>query len=365
MQGKLKPCFFVQPLLNRSPRQHGVGTMSKAHRDRALDCTKGIAIFAVVLFHVTRGFTLAGHLPESAALRFADSFAYGFHVQTFFLVAGFLAFPKAADARYQLGRQASFYYTYLLWSLISLVLSIAFSHAVNKPVGWTELAWMPIVPIQHFWFILALMFGTAVLGLLRTPSRLLGGAASIIALTYVLGPLHATGLAGSLGFYTTSLPFILIGGWLRQSEIRPTVTVPATLICLITFSGYAWWTAAGYQALTAVIAFPAMLTGCYVAYAVGTFASRTTPGEILAALGRHSYVIFLAHVIAGAGARIILTRLAPGLNLMITISISLAAAIILPMLFGQLARKMGLAILFGLDPLPLGGTPAHQKVTAS
>ncbi len=85
----------------------------------ALDNAKGIAIVAVVVFHVLRGFHSAGMIDGGIAARFADAFAYGFHVQTFFVIAGYLAWPRADKLVFQRDRQFSLYYAYLFWSIVS------------------------------------------------------------------------------------------------------------------------------------------------------------------------------------------------------------------------------------------------------
>jgi fucose 4-O-acetylase-like acetyltransferase len=326
--------------------------MSQFHRDQGLDCTKGIAIFAVVLFHITRGFVSSGQIEPTMALRFADTFAYGFHVPVFFLIAGYLVFPKADDAQYQLRRQSWFYYGYLLWSLVTWVLTSGFSGAVNKPMGWHELLWIPVIPIQHFWFILVLMVGTALLGLLRTSTQLIAAIGLFIAISYGL-QLGLVGPAPITSTYTQSLPFILTGGWLRRSGMRLPVSLPAVLTALAGFTLAIAAATLHESLLTSATAFPIILAGCYIAYAAGTYAMRSRwLGSILLMLGQHSYAIYILHVIAGAGSRILLARFLPWLDVSLAMLVSFLAALILPIIAERIARQMGLAALAGFDPLP-------------
>jgi peptidoglycan/LPS O-acetylase OafA/YrhL len=214
------------------------------------------------------------------------------------------------------------------------------------------LAWVPIVPIQHFWFILALMAGTAALSLLRTASQLLAAVGLCVGLSYGLSAAGADQILGALAIYLQSLPYILIGGWLRQSGARPVVTLAIALVSLIAFSAAVWWATLAGTTLATLAGLPITLAGCYAAYAAGTFATRSHwLSSALTMLGQHSYVIYLLHVITGAGARIALGKLAPGLNVAVAVLISLAAAIVLPVLFERIVRKLGLATLLGLDPL--------------
>lgn len=322
-------------------------------RDIALDCTKGIAILAVVLFHVTRGYSSAGLLTETVPLRFADTLAYGFHVQSFFLIAGYLSFPRADGWRFQLRRQVSLYHAYLLWSVVSWLLSAAFAGQVNSAMDWQALMRIPVEPIQHFWFLLALMAGTALIGLLRTPALLLGATALCLGL-------HGTGVGG---YFLSYFPFIFIGAWLRQSGQHPPANLIAGALCLLAIGLGAWTATVNGRQLGYASAFPLMLAGCYAAYVGGSLAARSGGvGALLAMLGRHSLPIYLLHVIAGAGTRILLGHAAPGLPVPIAVTISLAAAIGLPLLADLVARRLGLAALAGFAPLPLFRAPSRPAL---
>lgn len=325
-------------------------------RDDAIDATRGIAMLAVAIFHVLRGFVDSGQWPETIARRFADAVAYGFHVQTFFLIAGFLAYAKARQPRFQLRRQLSLYYTYLLWSLASWALSMAMSGAVNHAVAYKDLLMIPVVPIQHFWFLLVLMVGTALLAFLRTPAQLLTASVATFALFAFL-PLRP------IGIYS-HLVYIFIGAWLAASSLRPRVSALLGAVCFLVLLICAWRAVHHGAPTTSLFVLPAILGGCYAVFVAGTLALRTGPlGRALAYCGRHSLPIFLLHVIAGAGTRIILYKLAPGLDLAIAISLSLIAAVIGPLVIDRIAERTGTATLLGLRSLPI--SQAAKPVAAA
>ena len=316
-------------------------------RDLAIDATRGIAILAVVLFHVTRGFVSADWLPRSFALTFADSLAYSFHVPTFLLIAGYLAFPRAGDARFQLQRQSWFYHAYLLWSLVSWVLVAAMSGAVNNPMNLRDLLFMPIMPIQHFWFLLTLMLGIALLYVLRTPWMLLAGCLAAVVLTPWLHLLPAP-----LGA-TTSICMLLIGGLLRATGTRPVANLPMALICaVVAVMGVLWrLSATGTPELIPAARILFALSGCYVAYCCAAFAGSSRVGTALAYFGRHSLVIFLLHVIAGSGLRVILSKAVPGLDVTVAIVLVLAMSLAAPLIFEMMAKRVGAEALLGLRPM--------------
>ena len=323
-------------------------------RDKALDCTKGIAILAVVLFHVTRGFVAAGELEDTPALRFADTLAYGFHVQTFFLIAGYLAYPKAWSTSFQIQRHATLYWSYLLWSGVSWGLAFAFANEVNNPLAISDLITIPFYPIQHFWFLLVLMGGTAMLCFLRSgPSLLLGAAACLTLAPETIR--ISLGMTRSMGLLTLSLgwlPFILIGAWLRHVELRPPATLAGGAVGVSILGIAAWAAVRSGFALTNEAAFPMILAGCYACYVAGSLASRMhLVAGLLARLGTDSLAIYLLHVIACAGVRIIIGKFAPDLPVTLAVMLSFGAGLAGPLLLLMAARRLGIAPLLGLGPL--------------
>ncbi len=69
------------------------------------------------------------------------------------------------------------------------------------------------------------------------------------------------------------------------------------------------------------------------------------------------------HVIAGAGTRILLSRLVPGLNIGIAFLLAFVAAMALPVVAEALAERMRVSTLLGLRPLPFW-RPEPKAVSA-
>ena len=327
-------------------------------RNAALDNAKGIAIIAVVLFHVSRGFEAAGMMEPSLVGMFADAYAYGFHVQTFFLIAGYLAFPRAGSIAFQRGRQISLYYAYLLWSLVSWCAAYVLSGQVNNPVTPGDLAMLPVKPIEHFWFLLVLMIGTALLGLLRTPYALLLGL-MIVVIVAVADIIHWYGLS-------TFLVFMLVGGWLRAGPGLPPVNALAGWACAGILGIGTWLAVTSPVPLAPIWLVWASLAGCYACYAL---ASATTRLPFLCAplnrIGRDSMAIYLLHVFGGAGARIAMRHAAPGMATWLAFLICCIASIALPLVALHIARQLGISRWVALDPLILKPMAGARLGTAA
>lgn len=292
------------------------------------------------MFHATRAFTAAGQLMPSLLLKMWDTAAYSFHVQTFFLIAGYVAFPKGGSLQVQIGRQASLYYAYMVWSFVSWLIATAMADYVNHPVHLDDLLWIPIVPIQHFWFLLPLMVGTFLLWLLRTRLAL--------TLAFILCFALANTDGVILGIYQSVL-YILLGALLRATGIKLRANIFAGLLGLAVLTVSAWYPVYGGISIPPTLQFLFNLCGCYAAYVAGSYAARTKSlGSILSHLGRRSLSIYLLHVIAASSVRIALMHIAPDLNLYLAVTLTVLGGVCLPLIADALAQGAGVAAPLGL-----------------
>jgi fucose 4-O-acetylase-like acetyltransferase len=320
--------------------------MANSTRDNSLDATKGIAIFAVVIFHTLRAMVKSGALNDDTTFRFADTVAYGFHIQTFLIIAGYFAYPAANRLQIQLQRQGKLYYGYLFWSLATWISTWLASSLVNHPPTIAELFTIPYVPYLQYWFLMALMMGTFLLAFLRSGTALLTGCAAI-ALTLPFRE-HLPPILNLLD----TVVFVLIGGWLRACGLRPRANLPAALICAATLLTGAWFAMKAGRLLFAPNDLLYILCGCYAAFSLGTGLARLPwIGPLLCLCGRQSYAIYLAHIFAGAATRIVLNHVAPTLPVGIASVVVIAAAIVGPLIFIELATMTRTTRLFGLDPV--------------
>jgi fucose 4-O-acetylase-like acetyltransferase len=316
-----------------------------------LDNAKGIAIAAVVIFHVLRGFQTAGLIGSNAALQFADALAYGFHVQMFFIIAGFLAFPRAGELSFQRDRQLSLYYPYLLWSAVSWAISYALASKVNSGVTIDDLLHIPFRPIEHFWFLLILMIGTALLAFLRNSIALAG---AILVLTIIA-------IADVAHWYDiwTRLILILIGAWMRSGPGLPPVSNLGGLAGACLLGTGCWLSLHASYPIASIWLLWSTLGGCYACYVL---AHRIVawPGlyACMSYLGQHSMPIYLLHVCGGAGSRIILREIAPGLPVSLSFALSLVGAFAIPLIIYEVSRRLGLSRWLGLDAIRYRRNPA-------
>ncbi len=311
-----------------------------ATRSLALDCAKGAAMIGVVASHVMRGLEGDGLLAAGPVYRLIDNGLYLFHVQLFLLIGGYLAYPRARDARWQRGRLVSLGYSYLLWSALSLT-ALVLAH---RPTGFATpaaaYAGLLYAPIQHFWFLPVVMIGGALLMLLRPPL-------AIVAMLGVCALFRSVTQATyyALDYY---LFFFLAGALLRAMPIRLDRPAMTAAVCAILYVAAMVWITALPLPATIPPSIPASMCACYAVYfAAGRAARVPWLAAALALCGTLSLPIYLTHVFFTAGLRAALA----GQPVPVTVSLALGILVGIggPILFYRAAVGLGLSRAAGLD----------------
>lgn len=316
-------------------------------RNLAFDAAKGIAIIAVVASHVMRGARGDGLLTATPAYLLIDNVLYLFHVPLFLMISGYLAFPRARDGRAQRNRQLSLGYSYLLWSVLSLLAMIALHQ--HLPAADVPRAFLAILyaPIQHFYFLPILMIGFAMLYWLRSRRALEIAVIVLLAAPLILGWSY-------YGLHY-SLPFFLAGAWLRVEPVPVGRQGLLTVIAALLFAGAAvaeLYYPGAFVRLAAEPAIPFSFAACYAVYRLaGAVASLPFIGSALRTAGEMSMPIYLTHVFFTAGSRRGLLALTGHLPVALILLATLLAGVLGPILLDRLAARFGAQRLLGFVPI--------------
>jgi peptidoglycan/LPS O-acetylase OafA/YrhL len=92
-----------------------------------------------------------------------------------------------------------------------------------------------------------------------------------------------------------------------------------------------------------------VIIGCSFIMNLAFFLQKRNSFTWLSFLGKHSLYIYVAHVIAFAGVRILLTNLLGVDNLLILLITGILAGIIFPLVFYKLVIKMNVPWIFTLE----------------
>lgn len=336
-------------------------------RDQSIDIAKGLAIIAIVLGHVLRGLSSSGIIDGSSPLFMqTDRVLYMGHLVVFAFLSGLFVSSgvnNRGSAAYLRPRLALFLYLYVVWQVLQVVVKFATGALVNSPVNLGDMLrlWKPEGQLWFLPFLIIVTLGAAV----TKPWRHLWVLAPAAVVSVVAWGFDG-GVAGMQGI-ALFLPFFLgtaVGAdrILRLAlEVRLVLVVSvlagsvAAIMLIFTMTSaipptvntgdrgsaeIAWGVLASATALVAVLA-----------------AARTLAllgaGRILAFFGRRSMEIFLAHIIAASGCRIIL-KLAGIEGVAIHIVIGTLAGVLLPLALWAILQRLHFPWLFQAPPALLG-----------
>ncbi len=215
-------------------------------RDVSLDVARGVAIVAVVLGHVVSGLIDAGAPGAPAWVGDLNRALYLTHLPVFAFLTGLLM-PRGVERRgqsaYLRERLLLLLHLYLVWTFIQGSIEVLASSVTNRPTSWSEVltVW---TPLAHLWFLPAFAVATCVVVVLLSAASSVGH----VTLPTVTDAERGVGS-------------IMLG-------VAGSVTGVAAVAAVAALAAR-WWAVAGG----------------------------------LAAVGRQSLVIYLAHIIFAAGTR--------------------------------------------------------------
>lgn len=323
-------------------------------RDDFEDCARGIGIVLVVYGHVLLGLMNANLVPARHWLISSGSAIYTFHMPLFFLLSGL-----HVERGLQRGRKSflssklqSIVYPYALWSVIQGLVQWVISADANHRFYLSDMTDILWNPIGQFWFLYAL-FLCQLFVCLASTQRLRLVLVAIVA--YVLG------IAFEANILTIALKYFLFfaGGILLAGNLRTIVTRCATLrgvgITLVAFCAAVYLAhGAGNTGTDWALpelalrprTLPAAVLGILLVCEIALLVSRSGERGMLRMLGIASMPIYLAHILAGSGARIVLLHLHVD-NLYLQLCVGVTCGIVFPLALYFLVARIRLEKYLG------------------
>ena len=336
------------------------------NRDAWVDHAKALGIVLVVYGHVMRGLHSAGIAMPETLFRLADSIVYSFHMPLFFFLAGLFFYQSIAakGARGLLySKLDTIVYPYVLWSLLQGLIEATLADYTNGAVTYGEVFALLWAPRAQFWFLYALLlcFLLAV-AMFCLSRRSLVPTTIVMAVLYLSSPLLPEWAL--LRYLTDNFMFFALG-ILGVTRLRD-ATVPSgrqvlAMLGLFVVAQSVFHGVLGlhygdqglWSLLLALISIAAVVAVC-------RWSAPVAPGFV-AYLGTASMAIYLMHILAGSGVRVLL-KVAGVDSLLVHATVGVAAGILLPLLALALAQRLGLRYLFAAPisrGLPL---PARRAV---
>lgn len=326
-------------------------------RDIWVDYAKSIGILLMVFGHTVRGLDSAGIVMPKFYMNTLDSMIYSFHMPLFFFLSGIYMIPvfdKWGGRRFFLGKVDTIVYPYLLWSVMQGGIEYLFSGYTNGSIGLLDIfsVW---VPRAQFWFLYALFFIFALVGAIyyiggrKTLWPLfLVSVAMIVFSDYFRNIWVFSSYANYLVYFMIGVVFSFYA-----AEIFNMIWNKNLLVCLVlgaTFLTAQWYfhihlglTYLDRGWLSMIVAFVSI--GFVVSCSMLLSKFNIT---LLLSIGSMSMVIYLLHIFAASGVRIILSKVLGVGDFYVHLVAAMLFGVALPLLV--LRMSMLLNVNFILKP---------------
>ncbi|MGY5882440.1 acyltransferase family protein [Modestobacter lacusdianchii] len=299
-------------------------TPVRPQRVHAIDVARAVAIIGVAANHSIDGMLNAGLIPPDHALETVNSALYLFRMPALAFLLG-LFVPRAVTKRGRLGymreRISLMLYLYLLWYALQSAAEAATSGLKNMPRD-TGSIWSVWITFAHLWFLPFLIVTSVLLAVSqpwvsRSRGLVVGGALLGVSLvTWGWNP-DVVGLTG-LSLLVFAAAGSIVGlprlGALMQRSVWGWTAVGtlglAALVLIDQLDVVPGTVPASASLAQSVLSLCAAVAGTVALLAVSVLLSHVRPLRgLLAAIGRRTLPIYLAHVIVVAGVRVVLLAL--------------------------------------------------------
>lgn len=322
-------------------------------RNLWVDYAKGIGIILVVYGHVARGIHGAGLSMDEDVFRLVDSVIYTFHMPLFFFLSG-LHFPvslqRQGHCRLIAGKLDSIAYPYIVWSLIQGANEVMLSRFTNGNVTMYEIATLLWHPRAHFWFLYALFFTflAATLVYRRLDPR--WNFAVVVATVFVCT--FRDGIPGGVPLNFLYQYFVFFALGVAAVPVVPRLAKHAGRLSLVSILAVAMFQFVFHGPLgldhatqDRLLALGLAVLSIVAIVAVSLQLEKTGP-VALARIGNASMSIYLMHVLAGSGVRIVLHKFLGVDSAAVHLVLGTIAGVALPLLAIRVMHRYGLASLF-------------------
>jgi len=322
-----------------------------------VDYGKGIGIILVVYGHLlSSGYHAALKIPEHF-FALSDSIVYSFHMPLFFFLSGLFvesSFRKRGSRNYLIDKLARIAYPYFVWSILQMSVEVIFSSQTQKGTSISDILAIPYRPWGQFWFIYALFLMHVAYALFSKLGKFSIPIMFLVGFGLFFFPIRAD-VAALTGFSTHFLFFvsgIFLGKYLLSINAP---SVPLWVVMLL----FALLVGAGYFTFEKLIK-PTRLTdgshpfyflflsilGIIACLSLSQYLSKKNLIRSLRTFGRYSLQIYLAHMLAGVGTRMILANVLHLQNWVLHITIGVTVALTAPIVLQKISERINFPYLF-------------------
>ena len=317
-----------------------------------VDYAKAIGIILVVYGHVARGIYHAGIEIPREFYEIVDRAIYSFHMPLFFFLSGIFFFDslfKQEKGKFVSRKVDTIVYPYLVWSILEGIVEVVMSDFTNSTATYSEVFSLLWLPRQHFWFLYAL-FTTLILARVIFSVVPQKAVTAVFILSVVIN-LFPTILPDTLVFqyvtqYFVFLVFGIVFSFHSNTKYLSRALPLFVLSCSFVFVQVGFYYNYPLDDLSSrMMSLSIALVSILFVIALSSWAS-VKPNKLILYIGSSSMTIYLLHILAGSGIRVIFQHFM-GLNsFVVHLVAGVVFGIFAPMIFLVLTRRLNLTFLF-------------------
>ncbi len=316
-----------------------------------VDYAKSIGIILVVYGHIARGLFHAGIEMPASLYKLADSVVYSFHMPLFFFLSGLFfyhSFINRGAIGLTLNKVDTIVYPYIVWSILQGSVAALLSNYTNESITLTEVftLW---VPIAQFWFLYALFFI-----FVSSCAIFYFVSEKYVAWIFILACIIYTNYSiipdiKPLKLVANNLVYFILGIIFTKYDFSKKFSSTSSLVITwlvfilsqYLFHGY-WgmlYTDKGVETL-----FLAFVSILFIVSLSITIAK--VPCRFLAYIGASSMAIYVMHILAGSGARVLLIQVFAIDAIAIHLVVGCLAGVLLPLLVLTMMNALKISMAF-------------------
>ncbi|KAA2311714.1 acyltransferase [Pseudooceanicola sediminis] len=308
-----------------------------------LDIGRAIGIVLVVYGHVVRGL-FSSHILADPVWRQVDFAIYTFHMPLFFFLSGMNVRPSREKPGFFARRARAIVLPYLVFSLLQGAVQVVLAGSTNGNKGWADLLLIPIFPISPFWFLYVLLIYVGVVSVWRPGWPMMAVAAVLLLLSPLARDMDGWILFQILYFFA----FYVAGVLWQPPRLAAGPRALVGLGCLIVWAGgaglalFAGVPVDGYYAL---VMLPVTLAGIGMVIMLAQMLEGV--GGWLSYIGQNVIAIYVMHILAAAGTRIILSGFGISSPALLVV-LGTMAGVVLPLIALVVMQRLKIARFAGL-----------------
>lgn len=324
-----------------------------------VDYAKGIGIILVVYGHLlSSGYHMGLGIPDHF-FGLSDSIIYGFHMPLFFFLSGLFiekSLQKHGFKNYLGIQLRRLVYPYFLWSILQMSVEVIFSSQTQNGTRLSDIFAIVYQPWGQFWFIYALFLMQLIFVLANRVNRFGTLILSILSVWLFIYPIRIQ--VAAIVPFSTHFIFFIGGVLFRKYFWNKIVLKPSlwlTLVLLVTLVSTGWFIfdrlikperlANGnhpfYFMYLAIV-------GILFCITLSQYLAEKNLLPLFKTFGLYSLQIYLVHMLAGVGTRVILLEVFHLHNWVTHIIVGTLIALTTPILLQKIAKLLNFPYLFEL-----------------